>query len=623
MNTGVHLDTASASNESKLEAVVNPSESLVAGSFSMAQGERVDIEDMHFQFQMDGSLVLYNSSWSAVWAKSISTCTGQCVANFQSDGNFVVRDNQNIRKYFSGTIGAHFLLISNSPPFLRFTDYSGSTHFYPKGVTFAQDSAEVLDGAELILQGDGNFVIYAGPGITRPVWWSGGKVTNQTSGVQVITTFQTDGNLVSFQLQRSAQKQVAKRIWSSGTSGQGYSMIASKYYPYVSIRDSSGKQIWPSNSSTSDFNPVMNTNPNLTWGAWLYGISNSSQSLDLVRNFKSDLGLTKTPNLVGQDIWWNPDASWSNFNTLLNSSINGNPDHNWATDVSNSGSTPVLLWSPAIQVACDPKNPQAFIDNLSRFSLKQVAAGTFDSYIDTWADQIKAWGKPIILRTMHELNANTSLSAGHECDNFAVPWQAQLRVRGKIVNRPADAKTAWQHIVQRFRLKNVTNVRWVWSVLSWPSQTFGGNNSISVASIYPGDDYVDWIGIECYNNFVGSGDGIWKSCVEHAFGIYSEIVALTSIKPISLVEMGSTEQSSQQDPTGTAKGLWVNEALDVNNPNSIYQKMPRIQAIMYWNDNRPIFNSTSSDGGALWIQSSKSARDGFRSAIEGSAYPDN
>jgi hypothetical protein len=184
------------------------------------------------------------------------------------------------------------------------------------------------------------------------------------------------------------------------------------------------------------------------------------------------------------------------------------------------------------------------------------------------------------------------------------------------MNTPQDAINAWRHIVDIFRSEGANNVMWVWSVLPWPSKEFGASigasgglytNDVSLNSIYPGDSYVDVIGIECYN-FKDSGNPV-ASCAELADGIYKEASALSRSKPLMMAEMGTYEDSTKP----TLKSDWFTEALSPTSPNAIYYKFPRLQSMMYWDDVK--FD--------LAVNSSPKSLAAFKTAITNPLYVGN
>ena len=102
--------------------------------------------------------------------------------------------------------------------------------------------------------------------------------------------------------------------------------------------------------------------------------------------------------------------------------------------------------------------------------LDEINTGTWDGNIDDLADLIKASNKPVFLRI------------GYEADG---PWNGY---------EPEPFKLAWQRIVDRFRARGADNVAYMWHAAAG----FDTYNGAPVESWYPGDDYVDWIGVSWF-----------------------------------------------------------------------------------------------------------------------------
>lgn len=306
-----------------------------------------------------------------------------------------------------------------------------------------------------------------------------------------------------------------------------------------------------------------------------------------LEEFESDAG--KKVSMVGYVAWWYDTFDWGDFDTL---------HKEWVTATRDHGAIPLILWQPF-----NP-NYTDYNAQMRKYSLKNIVAGNFDAYIRTWARQIKAMGHPIMLRPMHELNCSTSLSDV----SYGQSWCASLKdIDGSVINEPQDTINAWRHIVDIFREEGAYNVAWVWSVLSWPSIPYGGTNSISLSSIYPGDDYVDWIGIECYNqNFLPLPEACNSNDIQ---GIYREALPLSvNPKPLMMAEMGAIEDIINPN----AKPEWIKNALSFDRTQSIPFKYPEIKAIFYWNDGR--------DPLKLWIESSIESTNAFKEAIANYHY---
>ncbi len=106
-------------------------------------------------------------------------------------------------------------------------------------------------------------------------------------------------------------------------------------------------------------------------------------------------------------------------------------------------------------------------------TLASVAAGRSDAYLRSYADDVVAFGHPVILSFGHEMNGTWySWGEGHES--------------------PAAFVAAWRHVVGVFRGEGAANVTWLWAV-----------NSVSGASSalrqwWPGPAWVDWAGVDGY-----------------------------------------------------------------------------------------------------------------------------
>lgn len=114
----------------------------------------------------------------------------------------------------------------------------------------------------------------------------------------------------------------------------------------------------------------------------------------------------------------------------------------------------------------------------SSFSLDGIINGDFDSYISRFAQDSAAWGAPIRLRFMHEMiQDHNAATVGW------YPWQ----------DRPVQYIQAWSHVYDIFQAQGASNVEFVWAPNSFP---FDLN---TIAEYYPGQDKVQWLGLDGYN----------------------------------------------------------------------------------------------------------------------------
>lgn len=315
--------------------------------------------------------------------------------------------------------------------------------------------------------------------------------------------------------------------------------------------------------------------------------------------FEHDSG--KKVSMVGYVAWWYDTFNWGTFDTL---------HKEWANSTRSHGSIPLILWQPFNPLRPDGTGVKVedsdYYTYIKKYSLKRIVAGDFDDYIHTWARQIKVWGYPIMLRPMHEINADHTLIAG----SYGQSWAASLKdIDGSVINEPQDAINAWRHIVNIFREEGTNNVTWVWSVLAWTSISYGGTNSVSLSSIYPGDNYVDWIGVSYYHtNFLPAPEATMDRNIQN---IYREMSALSSSKPMMIAEIGVME-----DPYNTnTKPEWIRNTLSFDRLQSVPFKYPRIKAIFYWNDGRT--------ENPIWIESSTESTNAFKEVISNPNYTTN
>ncbi len=242
-------------------------------------------------------------------------------------------------------------------------------------------------------------------------------------------------------------------------------------------------------------------------------------------------------------------------------------------DTVNRGMTPMIHWNPGSYQAVDHVNQPAY-------NLAAIIRGDHDVYITQFAAASAAWGKPMYLVPMGAMNGDWH------------PWSAT--VNG---NTPAQYVQAWKHIRDIFTLQGATNVKFVWA----PYRVFNG--STSLASLYPGDAYVDWTGMSGYNY----GGTSWISFKDLFQEAYNQIVTLAPAKPLLINEVASAED-------GGSKSTWINSAFGVDAAGGVEHNMPRVRAVVW-------FNSPSGTNTQWPATSSTTALDAYKTSFaQSSAY---
>jgi hypothetical protein len=200
-----------------------------------------------------------------------------------------------------------------------------------------------------------------------------------------------------------------------------------------------------------------------------------------------------------------------------------------AYDAAN-GRIPVDSWD------CGPSNAA-------------IASGAQDSTIRARAEAIKAYGKPIFLRYMWEMNLPSNKFFRTACYDPATDLP-----NGQF--SPQEYIAAWDHIRAIFAQEGVGNVIWLWN----PD---GSNNP---ASYYPGASEVDWVGFDLYDTVnVGFAQ------------TYQQAYTWLSVygKPIMVGETGAT---ATEQPAFFAAAA-----------STLQQQFPDIKGYIYFDSLNPAF----------------------------------
>jgi len=187
--------------------------------------------------------------------------------------------------------------------------------------------------------------------------------------------------------------------------------------------------------------------------------------------------------------------------------------------------------------------------------LDDIINGVQDSLIRSRAQSAKALGKPFFLRWGHEMNGNW------------YPWDGFHNG----ANQAATTKyiSAFRHIHDVFTSAGANNVLWVFS----PNcDGVPGDSWNQWANYYPGDNYVDWMGVDGYNWGNVQTTSVWRS-FSNIFGpIYSGLAA--NNKPIIIPETASAEG-------GGDKAAWISAIVP-----ALKSSFPGIKAMVWFDTNK-------------------------------------
>ena len=196
------------------------------------------------------------------------------------------------------------------------------------------------------------------------------------------------------------------------------------------------------------------------------------------------------------------------------------PDVAGLEAVTARGAVPLVTWEPWVAGGGRVQPAHA---------LDRITAGDHDAYLRRWAEALKAFGRPVLLRFAHEMNGDW------------YPW-----AEGVNGNGPGDHAAAWRHVHAVFAAVGTPEVSWVWS----PNVPYAG--SVPLDGLYPGADVVDAVALDGYNWGASLPWGGWTSPQALFDPGLAELRRLAPGLPVLIAETASGE-------LGGSKPDWVRD----------------------------------------------------------------
>lgn len=187
---------------------------------------------------------------------------------------------------------------------------------------------------------------------------------------------------------------------------------------------------------------------------------------------------------------------------------------------------------------------------LNKTVVKDIIEGKYDEFLLSWTKGVRKSKGPVFFRLGNEMNGDWA-SWSHK-NNY---------------NDYDLYKLAFQRIVQKFEEGKVKNAYFVWNPNNRSSPYFNWNHEVMY---YPGDDYVDWIGLTAYN-FGENEWGKFKMFDEIYEEFYYDDLRLYANKPMMIGEFGSVEK-------GGSKAAFIQEMFEL-----IPQKYTNIKMAIWFN----------------------------------------
>jgi len=241
----------------------------------------------------------------------------------------------------------------------------------------------------------------------------------------------------------------------------------------------------------------------------------------------------------------------------LNYAFWGNPFPAWAESYAAAGA--------AIQIGFEPDN-----------GLQEVTDG---EYIRAWAAKARDLKVPVFLRFASEMNGNWTAWHGNPS-----LYKEKFRLVSTIMKEVAP------------------NVAMVWCPNNIPHDTL--NPAINVHNYYPGDEYVDWVGIDFYMVYLSSGQPDTADPRSKFEMIYNRYAAT---KPIMIGEWAAAHFTNRVQPPADITAYCI-AAID-----SLYRNInqyPRLKGV-YWFS----ANTLSQNGSNFSLTMNQQVLNAYSSAI--------
>jgi len=214
-------------------------------------------------------------------------------------------------------------------------------------------------------------------------------------------------------------------------------------------------------------------------------------------------------------------------------------------------------------------------------SLDEIVSGRADALIRARARAVRAFRAPLFLRFAAEMNGDW------------LPWSGVANGRD-----PDEYVLAWRRVHSIFGEEGASNAIWVWCVNSADVPREPWN---SFTRYYPGDAYVDWVGVDGYNWGTTREWSSWQSFASIFDPLYR---GFAGRKPIMISEVSSAEE-------GGSKAAWIASAA-----RTLKTRFPAVRAVVWFNIDKEADWRIDSSASALRAFRALAADPYFRARLQ-------
>jgi beta-mannanase len=178
-----------------------------------------------------------------------------------------------------------------------------------------------------------------------------------------------------------------------------------------------------------------------------------------------------------------------------------------------------------------------------------VLNGEYDEFLTNYAQTVKDFGHPVLFRLGNEMN-------GDWCPYSSYNTSKDTQI----------FKEFYRYVYKFFADAGADNVIWIWNPNGKSFPDFEWNDEVMY---YPGDEYVDVVGLTAYNTGTYYSGENWTGFAQLYDPIYAKSTALYS-QPLMITEFASSS-------VGGDKNQWIRDMFDH------IQSYPNIKVAIWWN----------------------------------------
>jgi hypothetical protein len=220
-------------------------------------------------------------------------------------------------------------------------------------------------------------------------------------------------------------------------------------------------------------------------------------------------------SLVGKEIVW---AYFSNnwYDSILFPATEVNT-------IASAGKIPFIRIMP--RTGFDEGGPDP------NYTMQRIISGDFDAALTQWAVDAATSGIPLLVEFGTEVNGNW------------FPWNGQYNGAGEtsgygdttLFDGPERFRDAYRHIIDICNSNGANKITWFFHIDAYSEPDVSWNE---FENYYPGDEYIDWLGVSIYGPQESGED--YQEFSEILDDIYPSLANLSD-KPVAILEFAITE----------------------------------------------------------------------------------